>query len=339
MKIGICVSNTLIEYQGRFEKIINHFLSKSKSDWSSKFEEFANKHDVEYTLIYLDQDDWIEQINNIDYLVWKPKFMGVESSSFFKEKIYFIQHILNKRVMPNYETVWHFDSKIAQSYLLKKLNIPSPKTYVSFDYNNALEIAEKVKYPVIYKKSNGAGSTGVKMVKNKKKLVKEINYVFVWRRFINRIMRMNLDNFGYIYLQDYLNNNPGDLRVNTIGDRYAYGFWRENRVGDFRASGSGLLNYDKEIPGEIINYCLRISSENKFDSMAFDIMFDQNDNFKIIEISYGYIDSAVFNSYGLYEKQDDIINFHKGNYWPQEIWILWLKNSNGKFSSERSTSI
>ena len=34
----------------------------------------------------------------LDVIIWKPELMGVRSSQLFKEKVYFIQFMLGKRV-------------------------------------------------------------------------------------------------------------------------------------------------------------------------------------------------------------------------------------------------
>ena len=34
--------------------------------------------------------NWTEQLVDIDLVIWKPSNMGLESSTYFKEKIYFM---------------------------------------------------------------------------------------------------------------------------------------------------------------------------------------------------------------------------------------------------------
>lgn len=329
MKIGICISNETPNFKGRFMNFFQNKANQSKKDWSERFSQILSKKNINYGYIYIDKDDWIQQINNYDVLLWKPKFMGVESSQFFKEKVYFIQHIMNKRIYPNYETVWHFDSKNAQKYLFEYTNIKTPKTYVSFDYNESIDTCDKIDYPTVVKSSNGAGSTGVKLVKSNKTLKKIINYEFFGKKVMNRVFKTNHDPFGYLYIQKFMKNNAGDLRINIIGDKYAVGFWRGNRDNDFRASGSGKIDYNKEIPVEIIEYCTNISKNNKFDSMAYDVLFNQEGDFVIVEISYGYVDTAVYNAKGYYilDNEGKISKFVEGHYWPQELWIEWVHDN------------
>jgi len=325
MKIGVCVSNDIPNLKGRFIKIFQKRINKSRKDWSDKFAEALDKENLKYGYIYMDRNDWIKQVNKYDILIWKPKFMGVQSSQFFKEKIYFIQYIMKKRIYPNYETVWHFDSKIAQKYIFEYTNVKTPSTFVSFDYNESVNIAEKINYPVIVKSSNGAGSTGVKLINSKKNLIKKINYEFVVKKIINKVLKTSYDRFGYLYCQQFIRGNAKDLRINIIGNKYAIGFWRINRDNDFRASGSGKIDYSTEIPINVIEYCASISRDNKFDSMAYDVLFTDN-KFVIVEMSYGYVDQAVYNAKGYYilNEQGKVKEFVEGNFWPQELWIKWV---------------
>lgn len=337
MKIGLCISNETPNLKGTITSLFQRKINQSKKDWSEKFSQVLDKKKIKYGYVYMDKDNWIKQADKYDILIWKPKFMGVQSSQFFKEKIYFIQYVMKKRIYPNYETVWHFDSKIAQKYFFEYNNITTPHTFVSFDYNEAVDIAEKINYPIVVKSSNGAGSTGVKLIKSKKDLMKKINYEFLGRKIIKKMLKINYDYFGYLYCQEFIKNNKGDLRITIIGDKYAVGFWRLNRDNDFRASGSGKINYNKEIPTDIIEYCAIINKNNKFDMMAYDILFNGN-KFLIVEMSYGYVDQAVYNANGYYvlNKKGKIQKFVKGNYWPQELWLDSIISNNNINFKERS---
>src|SRR5690606_15154424 len=49
---------------------------------------------------------------------------------------------------------------------------------------------------------------------------------------------------GYLYFQEFMPKNEFDTRLIVIGNR-CFGIRRYNRTGDFRASGSGLIKYEK----------------------------------------------------------------------------------------------
>jgi hypothetical protein len=108
----------------------------------------------------------------------------------------------------------------------------------------------------------------------------------------------------------------------VIGDRYAFGFWRNNRPNDFRASGSGQIDFERAVPETLLRYCIGVNRELGFDSMAYDILFTK-DKFVITEMSYAYLDSAPYNSRGYYELVDDNLVLRERHTWPQELWVEW----------------
>ena len=66
---------------------------------------------------------------------------------------------------------------------------------------------------------------------------------------------------NYAYFQKYIPAQH-DIRITVIGNR-AFGFLRKNRKNDFRASGSGLIDYDyKKIPIEAVKIAHKISHDN-----------------------------------------------------------------------------
>jgi hypothetical protein len=109
----------------------------------------------------------------------------------------------------------------------------------------------------------------------------------------------------------------------VIGDRYAYGFWRNNRPNDFRASGSGRIDYERAVPEECLRTCIEINRRLNFDSMAYDVLF-KNGKMVIGEICYGYNDDAPYNASGHYElRSDGELAFVPGHVWPETLWVAW----------------
>lgn len=312
-----------------------------------------NGSKIEYAAVSLEDHDWIRKIEGFNAVIWKSDYMGAESSTNFKEKIYFVERYLGKRVFPNYSSVWHFESKIAQSYLLSEFNINTPKTVVSFNYNDALEQLQQAQMPLVVKLSHGAGSSNVSLVENRDKFRKQLVKIFchqLWKIekqrsdnslklfmksmrqgwFWNKVVMtlLNKEKFRSVYWQEFVPSNDSDLRITVIGDKFAYAFWRRNRPNDFRASGSGNIDYDHEVPVKVVRYCMEVSKKLHFDSMAYDILFTDK-GFVVVEISYTYLDSAPYKSRGYYELTGDDLSFKEGHYWPQELWVKWALISTG----------
>lgn len=302
---------------------------------------------IDYEIVNIENHDWIEQIASFDSLIWNPGYMGVRSASFFKEKIYFVERHLKKQATPNFETIWHFESKVAQSYLFELCGIPLPATKVSFDYQNASREAKRLELPLVFKESYGASSSNVRLVRDAKLLDQilqrqfcQANWDSAKAKYSSTIQRLAMSMFtpwfwakiwqrvagdervGYTYFQEFVSGNEADLRITAIGNRFAYGFWRKNRPHDFRASGSGRIDFNTPIPEEPIRYCLRLNSQLGFDSMAYDVLF-REDGFVITEMSYSYLDRVPYQSGRYYVLEGENLVRKEQGVWPQTLWVEW----------------
>jgi len=97
---------------------------------------------------------------------------------------------------------------------------------------------------------------------------------------------------GYFYVQEFVPGNRYDTRVTVIGDR-AFVFRRFNRPDDFRASGSGRIDWDREQVDEAsVRLAFRAARCLRTQSLAVDLL--QHDGRALLaEISYTYASWAV----------------------------------------------
>lgn len=281
---------------------------------------------VQWQIESLEGPGWVDRLRPYDAILWPPGPMGIRASSHLKEIIYFLQHQMGKLVVPNFESVWHFESKVAQSYLLRYHGISTPATDVSFSLSEARRRLESAEYPLVIKSSSGASSRGVKLVRSvttaKWLAWKRLYSGRLWK-IVRRLGRLDPKEKA-LYWQEYVPGNDGDLRVTVIGDSYIIAFRRRNRAGDFRASGSGNIDYDSPPPAEALSMCLDVSRRLAFDSMAYDLLW-QADRWVISELSYTYVDRALFRAPGYYQPAaDGGLVFRAGHYWPQQLWVRWL---------------
>jgi glutathione synthase/RimK-type ligase-like ATP-grasp enzyme len=290
----------------------------------------------------------LEKVRSYDVVLWKPDQMGALAASHLKERIYVLEKHMGKLVVPNYNTIWHFESKIAQSYLFALEQVPTPATIASSDPEDAAEQLQESRMPLVFKRSEGAASKHVRLVRSVRGGMRLWQKAFCGRKYHEcrarggprwkTILGIGLQRWfweflahywrdrepaGYLYWQEYVPGNDADLRITVIGDRYAYGFWRRNRPGDFRASGSGRIDLERPVPEEPLRYCLELNRRLGFDSMAYDILFREG-RFLITEMSHGYLDSVPHKSAGHYElRGDGTLDFSRGHVWPQALWVAW----------------
>ena len=120
---------------------------------------------------------------------------------------------------------------------------------------------------------------------------------------------------GYFYLQDFIPNNTHDTRVTVIGQR-AFAFRRKVRANDFRASGSGQIEYDRTaVDPECLRIAFRVAGQLGSQSMAFDFVHTADRRPLIVEISYGYNSDAVYNAGGFWSAD---LAWHETPMWPEQ---------------------
>jgi glutathione synthase/RimK-type ligase-like ATP-grasp enzyme len=232
-----------------------------------------------------------------------------------------IENQMGIQCYPNQATCWHYDDKIKQFYLLQQHGFPVVPSYVFWERKKALQWLDTTQFPLVFKLKGGAGSASVVLVKTKRQArflvkrmfgagmyckqvpgmgstrikffnpYKEIRHLLgtIKRKIngepTNLTWRLHKD---YVYFQKFCPGNQWDTRVATIGKR-AYAFRRFVRKNDFRASGSNSWELDRsKIDLRFVKIAHEISQLFGFQSMAYDFIYDENQNPLLIEISYTY---------------------------------------------------
>ncbi len=230
-----------------------------------------------------------------------------------------IEKELDLVVYPDQNTCWHYDDKIAQSYLFKAAGIPTPKTWAWFDASLAREWARDAQYPLVMKLRGGASSENVLLIRSFEEAETWIDRLFgrgvnhlddqygvepwPWRRRIMPAARLLLKGMppykklseynwelhkNYILFQEFLPGNEFDTRVAVIGNR-AFAVRRFNRPNDFRASGSGKFDPDpRQIDLEAVHLAFDVARRLKTQSVAIDCLLRGTERV-VSEISYTYV--------------------------------------------------
>lgn len=301
-------------------------------------------NDIEY--VWLDYSDDLSFVNGITHYI--NHFIHHPSQMQFAEQLMPIveRELGQDRVFPNFSTRWHFDDKIKQFLLLKSSGYPIVDTHVFYDSASALSWLESANYPLVFKLKSGAGARNVALVNSPIEASSYVKKMFSgkgvrsFRPSIADLMKNPLDSVviqrilkhfgkvsegnvnpywqlqrGYILFQEFLPDNSYDIRVTTIGDS-AFVFKRWNRKDDFRASGSGIIDYESnDIDFSIIDLALKISAEMGFQMMAYDFLVDQSGAYKVSEISYAFVDRAIADCPGYFKGSSE--NWVEGRVWPQ----------------------
>lgn len=318
----------------------------SSPRWAAALE--AEGFKVRWVDVY--RPDLLHQLADCQGFMWRwAHFNGMYRVA--RTVLPVIEGSLGLTVYPDQATCWHYDDKAAQAYLLQAHNIPVPPTWIFFDEAAAMEWAQTADLPVVAKFAIGAGSTNVCLLRDRRSIVHLVRQVFSkWhgtlpangtlvriRERIRDVARLAL--FGRnkldisssepqkacLCFQLFLDKNAFDTRVAVIGNR-AFAFRRMNRVNDFRASGSGLIDYEpSRIDERFIRMAFTTSSSLKMQSCAIDGLYAANLTPVVGEVSYTYASWAVRNCPGHWELDghpaSGKLHWRSGHLWPEEAQI------------------
>lgn len=321
--------------------------------YSEKFKEILEKNNIPFELVDPNSQYLINDIKNYSHLLFRHT-LG-DSDKFIYETIFHIAHnVYNVKCSPNYESFWPWDDKFKEFYLLKSHNFPVIDSNIFWNSSHALTFLNQAVYPLVVKLPKGASSENVVIVKSNNEARKIINQVFNKgvrsgglntksnlssfsnlgaRKYGKLLLKTQLQRLGLlkynpdrwqihkdsILFQKFLPNNPYDIRVTVIGER-AFGFRRIVRKDDFRASGSGNIDFD---PGNVDKQCveiaLEVSQKMNFTSMAYDFLYDTDKKPYISEICYAFVDWAIHDCPGFW---DEKLIWHESKNWPQYYQLM-----------------
>jgi glutathione synthase/RimK-type ligase-like ATP-grasp enzyme len=302
-----------------------------KQSFSSRWAARAAESGIAVRMVNVYAPDIFDQIAGADGFMWRFGY-APNPRLFAKRLLPAIEHGMGIPVFPSFETAWHFEDKIAQSLLLQAAGFPTPATWVFWDPAAALEFCRSASYPLVLKLSFGYQSANVRLLRNFDEAAHWVGQLFGpgvnalrapagrWRDALH-LMRGALRHVrrgsawdsldvcelqhGYFYVQQFLPGNDYDTRVTVIGNR-AFAFRRFNRPGDFRASGSGRIDWDiHQIDQDGIRLAFRLARHLRTQSIAVDLLQD-GARPVLAEISYTYASWAVRDCPGHWELRGDV---------------------------------
>jgi len=316
------------------------------SDFVKRYEEILKYNSIECEYLSADDPDFFNKLKGLDAFIYRWYHYDYDKQ-LATTILPIARDVLKLKTFPDNSTDWHFDDKIKQYYLMMLNDFPMCKSWIFWEKKKATEWAQNAMFPLVFKLKGGAGSQNVVLVKSKRQAIQLINRMFgrgitsfglldqqstsvhdfriekylkviLWKLkralFGIPVETVYQKNKNYVLFQDFLPGNTFDTRVTVIGNR-AFAFRRFNRVNDFRSSGSGFIDHDStKIDIECIKIAFEVSSKLEFQSMAYDFLYDKSNNPKFVEISYSYLDTAIYKCPGHWDRD---LKWHEGHLWPQ----------------------
>jgi glutathione synthase/RimK-type ligase-like ATP-grasp enzyme len=309
------------------------------TSWSKPWVEYCKESKLDHEIVNPYKNGVIKKLMEFDVILWHYSNYSFKDMLMAKNILFTLEEH-GKKVFPSFKDAWHFDDKLAETYLLESINAPIPKSYYYYD-NKSLEVdINSLSFPIIVKLRNGSGSHNVKMLKSKQELYSYSKKMFTsgissapslmykassnikssksLKTFINRAKRIpeflrslsNAKKFnierGYVYLQEFIPNDGYDLKIVVVGNKLSF-IGRNIREGEFRASGGGDLFYDRNrITKDVIDSAFKTSDTLGFQCMGYDyVVNSETQKGIIIEISYGFSHQALLSAEGYFDRNGE----------------------------------
>ncbi len=329
-------------------KFLIHHVDGFPQPYPDRWAEFAGRrgvsweyHDLSGVMSFRDLS------NRFDAVLcrWSLSFPGRAQ---FPDILDILENEYGMLIYPDRKTRWSWDDKIRQNLLFAQYDVKMPRTFIFHLEKEALDWARSATYPVVFKLASGASSRNVVLVHSQSQARHLIRAMFEkgirtggelqaihhgktgrqwlseWKRRLANSQewryRQSKETIekSYVYFQELVPGNTCDTRISIIGDR-AFGFRRYNRENDFRASGSGRIDWE---PTQVSRKAIRIAFDlNKkcgFQCMAYDFVSDQSGEDVLLEACWTFADWAVQKCPGHWNPNLDWI---PGPMWPEEAQI------------------
>ncbi len=250
------------------------------------------------------------EVIQYEILFWKGKTViytsaediGYEYKSYIEDIIYFLE-LNGAIVIPRYKYLKANNNKVFMELLRKSM----PNKYllgiesgVFGCLEETKDFLSKIKIPLVFKQATGAMSEGVGLGLNKKDLITKLKKISKTPNLLEDIkdlLRPYKHN-GYkkesryrnkFILQEYIPSLKGDFKVLVFSNKY-YVLQRGIKQNDFRASGSGILNYVRDLPEGLLEFSYEFFKELNVPNASLDIAFNGT-SFFLIEFQCIYFGS------------------------------------------------
>ncbi len=167
-------------------------------------------------------------------------------------------------------------NKMLMTMMLKKHNVPTPRTYFAFSKDSAIQQIESAGYPLVIKPVIGSWGRGVMPVRDRDTMDAIIETREISDTSYDRIY----------YLQELVRRQSRDIRVIAIGGRAIAAMYRYSKDGAFKTNiALGATPELCEITPEIEELAAASSDAVGGGILGIDMMEDQKDGLLVHEVN------------------------------------------------------
>lgn len=260
-----------------------------------KFKQVLAEHGC--TVLQVTYSDLLNQFFDKEWKNYNVIYTSSQNHE-YKEYIKDIIYEIGKKnkLIPSYDFLMCHEDKVYQEIFKKSLGVKSLDVKIYATIKDLSKDIGTLQYPIVIKKTTGAGSISVykaesekDLLKIAKKMMKDKYYYEYYLKAIYKKLKGSWNKhyledeklFGRIVLQQYIPGLEYDWKILIFGEKY-YALRRQVRKHDFRASGSGMFSF--EVPdNHILSYAEEIYEKMHTPFLSLDLCMDQRGKVYLIE--------------------------------------------------------
>lgn len=243
---------------------------------------------------YSDIDFKNNDYNKKIFLYTSSEDYNLQYKSYIEDVIYALE-MQGAILLPGFKFLKAHHNKVFMEILRDLSNFKPIHNITSKNFGTLedfLRDEKKISYPSVLKGSAGATSKLVDLIHDTADAKKKIKKISRSKALFHEIWDhgRSIKHKNYIkdskyrnkfIIQNFIPNMNKDWKVLIFGDKF-YVLERKVRKNDFRASGSGILSYNKQLPNGLLDYAEGIFNHFKIPFISLDIGYNEN-NFCLIE--------------------------------------------------------
>ena len=222
-----------------------------------------------------------------NYIIWYASSDLTSYKNYIEDILLYLND--DNILIPHFDFFRAHENKGFQELLRRKYDLPVLESHYFGTIEELLEIIDEIEYPIVLKKVIGSGSENVRLIRDKKQLIKKVKslsksstyYRDLAKKYLKRYVFTNKYKYEYtkeslfvnnFILQQFVPNLTNDWKVLIFHDKF-FVFEREVRQHDFRASGSGKFYY-REFDVSLLDFCEMISKKLNSPWFSLDVCWD-----------------------------------------------------------------
>jgi [lysine-biosynthesis-protein LysW]--L-2-aminoadipate ligase len=180
----------------------------------------------------------------------------------------------NVTTVNTYDVAHVCGDKILTSLAFTKHGVPTPKTHVAFDRENALKIIDDIGYPAVMKPVIGSWGRLLAKIDNRNAAEAIVEHKEVLGRYMHTVF----------YIQEFVKKPQRDIRAFVVGDETIAAIYRHS---DHWITNTALGATVSKCPitDELNDICLRAAEAVGGGVIAVDVM-ESDDGLTICEANY-----------------------------------------------------